>query len=596
MIEIPPALIYLGGLLLIPFLKGRAGSLWALTIGSLGLLAALLLPESSGGITLQILPGIETVILTVDPARHLAGVIFSLAGLMAIIYASYREPGGIQMAGILASIAAATGIVYAGDFITIFIFWELLALASLCIIWASDDIRSGGAGYRYLLFHIFGGACLLGGIVHTIITTGTAAIGPVGDGAGLILMLIGIGVNAAAIPVHTWLPDAYPAASIEGSVALCIFTTKAAVFLLAMIGGWGVTVAYIGAAMALYGAIFALLQDDIRRLLSYSVISQGGYMIAAIGAGTVAGLDAGIAHMAGDIIFKSLLFMAAGAVIYRTGRGRLSELGGMAKAMPLTALFAIIGGLGLAGVPGFSGGATKGMILEAATAVPFLTPLLLVTAVITAIYVFRFLYLIFFRAAPKESPSGDAPVPMLCAMGGAALLTVVIGVFPTILTDHLPGGTMAHPFALSHLGASLGILATAGLLILLIRPLRMPGQGWEGDIDRLYMAMGRGITWLSAEPLTHGAEGIGRGAGSLITVVQKASANPPVACRIAWKTSALPYVRAFSDPQAIQQYEESLKELRRNYQDEQTIIQGGGYGIILIAIVAFLYFLFDLIR
>ncbi|WP_211530692.1 proton-conducting transporter transmembrane domain-containing protein [Methanocalculus chunghsingensis] len=596
MIEIPPAFIYLGGLLIIPILKGRLGNLWALIIGSLGLLAAVLIPETSGGITLQVLPGIETIILTMDPFRHLAGIIFSLAGLMAIVYATYRDLRKVQMIGILASIAAATGIVYAGDFITVFIFWELLALASLCIIWASDDIRSGGAGYRYLLFHILGGACLLGGIVHTIITTGTAAIGPVGDGAGLILMLIGIGVNAAAIPVHTWLPDAYPVASVEGSVALCIFTTKAAVFLLAMIGGWGVVVAYLGAAMALYGAIFALLQDDIRRLLSYSVISQGGYMIAAIGAGTAAGLDAGIAHMAGDIVFKSLLFMVAGAVIYRTGRGRLSELGGLAKAMPVTALFAIIGGLGLAGLPGFSGGATKGMVLEAASAVPFLTPILLISAVITTIYVFRFLYFIFFRVAPGECSSGDAPLPMLVAMGGAALITVAIGAFPNLLTDLLPGGTVAHPFAVSHLIESGGILITALILILLLRPLRRPGEGWETDIDRLYIAVGRGITWISAEPLSHGAEGISRRTGSLITVVQRASANPPVACHIAWKTSVLPFVRVFSDPPAIQRYEDSLRELRRSYPDEQTPIQGGGYGIILIAIVAFLYFLFDLIR
>jgi len=196
--------------------------------------------------------------------------------------------------------------------------------------------------------------------------------------------------------------------------------------------------------------------------------------------------------------------------------------------MPVTALFAIIGGLALAGVPGLSGGAPKVMVLEAASAVPLLTPILLASAVITAIYVFRFLYLIFFRAVPKGCSSGDdAPLPMLVAMGSAALTTIEIGIFPSLLTDLLAGGgpwvsqqtgagidqqissrggTMGHPFALRQLIESGGILITAALPILLLRPLRMPGQGWEADVDRLYSAMGRVITWISADPLSHGAQ------------------------------------------------------------------------------------------
>ncbi|MDO8841947.1 proton-conducting transporter membrane subunit [Methanocalculus sp.] len=599
MIEIPPACIYLLGLLIVPLIPGVFRKVWTLLIGAVGVLLVLLLNLASPGVILEIIPGIETILLTVDPMRQLAGIIFALAGFITLIYASYRDLPALETTGILASIAAAMGIVYAGDLITVFVFWELLALASLAIIWSSEDPKSSGAGYRYLLFHIFGGACLLGGIVYTIATTGSAAFGSVGDGFGVVLMLIGIGVNAAFIPLHTWVPDAYPRASVVGSVALCIFTTKAAVFLLAAIGGWGLTVAYMGGAMALYGAIYALMQDDIRRLLAYSIISQGGYMVAAIGVGTVAGLDAGLAHMVNDILFKSLLFMAAGAVILRTGHHRLSELGGLSGMMPKTTLCAVIGGLALAGLPGLNGAVSKGMVIEAAGSVPYLSLILLVSAVITVIYVSRLLYFVFFRSAhgTKEGiiPE-DAPAPMLVAMGITALLCLIIGLLPDLLTNLLPGGTHAHPFSPSHLPESVAIFALAGIVLLLVRSLRSPGRGFETDIDSFYIALGRGVTWIAADPLVRGAEGIGKGIECLATFLRVVVANPPVACQIGMKTLALPVMRAFSSPSTSKVYEDTLMEMKARYPDDQINIWGGGYGIIFISIIAFLYFIFDILK
>jgi multicomponent Na+:H+ antiporter subunit D len=599
MTEIPPAFIYLIGLLLVPLIPGVFRKVWTLLVGAVGVLLVLLLGPASPGVVLEIIPGIETVLLTVDPMRQLAGIIFAIAGFITLIYASYRDLPVLETTGILASIAAAIGIVYAGDLITVFIFWELLALASLAIIWSSEVPNSSGAGYRYLLFHIFGGACLLGGIVSTIVTTGSAAIGSAGDGSGLLLMLIGIGVNAAFIPLHTWVPDAYPRASVVGSVALCIFTTKAAVFLLATIGGWGLTVAYMGGAMALYGAIYALMQDDIRRLLAYSIISQGGYMVAAIGVGTVAGLDAGLAHLVNDILFKSLLFMAAGAVIFRTGRHRLSELGGLSGMMPKTTLCAVIGGLALAGLPGLNGAVSKGMVIEAAGSVPYLSMILIVSAVITVIYVSRLLYFVFFRPAvgrEKGTLSEDAPTPMFIAMGIVALLCLVIGLFPDLLTDLLPGGTHAHPFSPSHLLESGAIFAAAGILLFLIRPLHRPSHGIEIDIDTLYIASGRAVTWFAADPLLRGAEGIGTRIDGLVTFLRVVVANPPVACQIGIRTLVLPVMRAFSSPSASKMYEDTLLEMKARYPDDQINIWGGGYGIIFISIIAFLYFIFDLVK
>jgi len=597
MIDIPPAFVYLLGILLIPVLSGQVRKVWTLLVGVLGLLLIASLQSVAPALTIGLLPGIDMVLLTVDPMRQVAGGIFALSGLIVLIYATYRDLPTAETAGILASIGAVLGVVYAGDLITVFIFWEALALASLLIIWSPRSAESVAAGYRYLLYHIFGGSCLLAGIVYTVVATGSAAIGPVGGG-GLLLMLVGIGVNAAFFPLHTWVPDAYPRASVVGSAALCIFTTKAAVFLLAEIGGWGVTVAYMGGVMALYGGVYALMQDDIRRLLSYSIISQGGYMVAAIGAGSVAGIDAGLAHMVSDILFKSLLFMAAGAVILRTGSHRLSGLGGLWKAMPVTTLCAVIGSLSLAGLPGLNGAMSKGMAIEAAGAVPYLSPLLLVSSVITVLYVYRFLYLGFFRPAPgvrEGPPLRDPPVPMMVAMGVTALLCIVLGLFPGILTDLLPGGTGAHPFALAGLIESVAIFAVAGVLLLAVRPLRQPWPGATIDIDVLYIGAGRAVTWFSAVPLMHIAGAIDHGIERATVCLKRVTANPTVAIQIAGKSATLPLMQAFLDPSRSQAYEEELSYLRDHYPDVQTDIWGGGYGLIFISIIAFLYFILDVV-
>jgi len=599
MIAFPPSLLFLIGLLFVPILRGGARKCWTLLLGAAGIVMVLSIGSSAPDLVVAIIPGIETILLTTDPMRQLAGTIFALSGFLVIIYATYRDLPRLETMGILASVAAALGIVYAGDLITVFVFWELLALASLAIIWSSKDSQSSAAGYRYLLFHIFGGACLLGGIVYTIVTTGTAEIGAVGDGMGFLLLFIGIGINAAFIPLHTWLPDAYPTASVVGSGALCIFTTKAAVFLLAAIGGWGIALAYMGGVMALYGAVYALMQDDIRRLLSYSVISQGGYMVAAIGVGTVAGIDAGLAHLVDDILFKSLLFMAAGAVVMRTGSGRLSELGGLARTMPKTTVCAVIGGLALAGLPGFNGAVSKGMVLEAAEMLPYLAPLLIISAVITVIYVIRFLYLGFFRPASGTREGrlpDDPPTPMMIAMGVTALICILIGLYPPFLTSLLPGMTAAHPFGPSHLLESALIFGAAGVLLLILAPLRRPWLGVETDVDLLYIRAGRLVGWIAKNPLPHGADLIGTSLQRILSTLRIISANPPVACQIAIRSIALPLVRAFSDPSKTRAYEERLSHMKDQYPDEQISIWGGGYGIIFISIIAFLYFLFYLIK
>lgn len=598
MIDVPPGIIYLLGLLLVPFLPGLYRKGWVLFIGFSGLILTLL-TDTAPDMVIHFIPGIETVLFTTDPLRQLAGGIFALSGLFVLIYASYRPLPVAETMGILASVGAALGVVFAGDFVTVFLFWELLAIAALAIIWSSKDPASSGAGFRYLLFHIFGGACLLGGIVYTVTLSGTAAIDqPVPEaGIGYLLMLVGIGVNAGFILLHTWAPDAYPKASAVGSVALCIFTTKAAVFLLAVLGGLGAPVAYLGGVMALYGALFALMQDDIRTLLSYSVISQGGYMIAAGGVGMAGGIDASLAHMVNDILFKSLLFMAAGAVIIRTGRNLMSESGGLYRTMPLTTLLAVIGGLSLAGLPGLNGAVSKGMVIDAAHDMQFLALILLASAVITVIYVVRFLYLVFFRKSESdETPSSDAPVIMLIPMGILALLCIIIGLFPDLLTGLLPGGSAAHPFSPSHLTESAAIFAVAGVLLLLLPPLRNPWRRNRVDIDLLYIRAGQGVTWFSAHPLSDIAGFFEDLVASLKHRTGVFLANPSVACQITGRRLMLPLVRCCFPSSGAEAFEKDLAILTKRYPHDQINIWGGGYGILFISFITFVYFIYYLLK
>jgi len=593
---IPPAFIILAGLLPVSLIHGTARKIWVIGVVAVGFLAAVLAVQGTSAWSFTLSPGIELVLFSVDPVRVYAGVVFAGAAVLAVLYALFRNLPAVETMGILASAGAALGIVYAGDFITVFIFWELLALASLLIIWSAPG--SGGSGFRYLLYHIFGGACLLAGCATAIVASGSTLLGPVVPGPGYLLIAIGIGVNAAFIPLHTWVPDAYPRASIPGAVALSIFTTKVAVLLLVIIGGWGQAVAYMGAAMALYGAVFALFQDDIRRLLSYSIISQVGYMVAAIGVGTVAGIDAALAHMANDILFKALLFMAAGAVIYRTGISRMSHLGGLSRTMPLTAIAAVIGGFALAGVPGLNGSVSKGMVIEAVAGLPYLAPLLLIVAVITVLYVVRFLYFIFFRTAPaslRVIDLDEAPVAMLAAMTVAAGCCLLFGLFPDLLAAHLPGRMHAHPFSFAHLAESAAVLLAAMLLLLLVRPLRCPGWSFEKDLDRIYCAAGHALFWFAISPLSAFRRSVNLIVHSITSSVSWISRNPAMAIRIGGITLALPFVRALSDPASADAYVAMLTGMRERYPEERMGIRGSGYGLILVSIITFLYYLYDVL-
>ncbi len=361
---LPPFIMYLFGLAVLPLLPKRIRYIWMIAVAVLGFASVSLLESGHSGWILPFLSGMNLSLLFADGLSLVVGYIFAAISIIVIIYARAEECITHQAATLL-QMSAGMGIIFAGDFITLFLFWELLALSSLALIWHGGK-EAQGPGYRYALMHILGGVLLIGGIGIQYAETGSFQVGLVASGLATIFFILGIGMNAAIVPLHAWLPDSYPKASITGSVILSIFTTKAAVYLLARTLPGTEALMALGAFMIFYGITFALLQDDMRALLSYHIVSQVGYMVAAIGIGTTLAINGGIAHLFNNILYKGLLFMVVGAIIYQTGQNRLSELGGLRRQMPVTFAACVIASLAIAGVPGLNGFISKELIVGGA--------------------------------------------------------------------------------------------------------------------------------------------------------------------------------------------------------------------------------------
>nr|MBC8520752.1 Na+/H+ antiporter subunit D [Methanomicrobia archaeon] len=270
--NIPPGFIFIFGAVLIPlFGKGRVRDFYLVILAALGLISVAFLREPQTAWSFSV-SGFGLIFLQVDRLSQIMGYIFAIAGGGAIIYSlSTVKENGHHICALL-YMGSALGAVFAGDFFTLYIFWEMMAFSSLGLIWYEGSKRARDSGMRYILFHLFGGCALLGGIIIHYMNTGAIAVESVNPGIGYFLLLIGIGVNAAFIPLHTWLPDSYPKATIAGTIFLSIFTTKTGIYVLARTFSGVEVVAFIGGAMCLYGVIFAILQNDVRKLLSYHIV------------------------------------------------------------------------------------------------------------------------------------------------------------------------------------------------------------------------------------------------------------------------------------------------------------------------------------
>jgi multicomponent Na+:H+ antiporter subunit D len=448
--------------------------------------------------------GYNLVLLRVDSLSFFAGTIFAIITFLGILYAAAVARPSLHLFALLYA-GTSLGAVFAGDWISLLVFWELMAITSTFLIWQERG-EAIGAGYRYFLFHCLGGALLGAGIAMLYFGGGSSLVGPMSGIPDLTYRLLasvfifaGIGVNACFIPLHTWLPDSYPRANFVASVFLSVYTTKAAVYLLARAQPTGEYVAIMGAIMAVYGVTFAVLQNDMRRLLSYHIISQVGYMVAGIGlvgwwgaASEIGalGLDGGMAHLFNNILYKTLLFMAIGVIIWKTGENQLSRVGGLQRKMPVTALVYWIAALSISGVPLFNGFVSKGMVMLAAEETSLgLWALLVIASFGTFLSFLKLGYFAFLR--PGTTEATDPPLPMQAGMMGAALLCVAIGLYPPLLYAILPLPTAYQAYAPVRLLETLLVLGAAAAFFFTVgRRVLEPHETRLRDVDVAYIAAG----------------------------------------------------------------------------------------------------------
>jgi multicomponent Na+:H+ antiporter subunit D len=458
-----PSLFLILGAPFIPLFKGRARQAWIVLLPVLAFVAVLMATPGTYGVFNFM--GLELVFGRVDKLSLAFAHVFTIAAAIGALYALHVDDDSQHIAAFIYA-GSAIGVTFAGDLLTLFLFWELMAFASVWLIWSRRVEASIAAGYRYLLVHAVGGVLLLAGILfHYVETDSIAFVAMQPGGPAFWLILAGFLLNAAVPPLHAWLADAYPEATVTGAVFLSAFTTKTAVYTL--IRGYPGTeiLIWLGTIMALYGVVYAVLANDIRRLLAYHIISQVGYMVAGVGIGTVMALNGAVSHAYTHILYKGLLFMGAGAVIHMTSRSKLTELGGIYRWMPWTFVLYMIGGFSISAFPLFSGFVSKSMVVDAAAESHLAWIWLGLTMASAGTFLHTGLKLPYFTFLGKDSglrPT-DPPWNMLAAMGIAAFLCIFIGVYPSWLYAMLPDPVVYRPYTATHVVWALQILLFTGV-------------------------------------------------------------------------------------------------------------------------------------
>jgi multicomponent Na+:H+ antiporter subunit D len=481
-----PALILLLASVLIGLLKGHARTAVVLLAPLLTLWAVWQIPDGIQGSVKFLSYYIEPV--EGSPLRRLFATIFAIMVFVGGLYA-YRVARWYELSAAFAYASGAVGVCFAGDLITFFLYWELMALFSTIVVWCGGTPAARAAGIRYAIMHLLGGVVLKVGIEGVVVGTGSIQIAPMlATDFSSWMILIGILINAAAPPVSAWLSDAYPEASPTGSVFLSAFTTKTAVLALILLFPGEPVLIGVGLFMVMYGIIYALLENDVRRILAYSIVNQVGFMVCAVGIGTQMALNGAAAHAFAHIIYKALLFMSAGVVIYRTGKSKCTELGGLFRTMPLTTVCGIIGALAISSFPLTSGFVTKSLISQAAIDQSLVWVYMLLTAASAGVFLhagIKFPWFVFFARDSGLRPK-DAPWNMGLAMVIFAGLCILIGVFPELLYPFLPYKVQYKPYTAGKVLFYLQLLLFSGLAFFVLLPLMKRTETISLDTDWLW--------------------------------------------------------------------------------------------------------------
>jgi multicomponent Na+:H+ antiporter subunit D len=504
---IHPAAILLLGALLLPLLRGRVRSVLLIAVPMLVFARVLSLETGQHG-CVQFLDWTLTF-GRVDRLSQVFGYIMSLMCILGSLYALHVKESS-QHSAAWSYVAGSLGVIYAGDFLTLFLFWELMAFSSVFLIWLRRTPQSLASGFRYLLVHIAGGLFLLAGIMLRYQATGgdlSFSLMTEHPDTGTWLILIGFILNAAVPPLHAWLPDAYGSATVTGSVFLCAFTTKTAVY--ALCRGFAGTEILIplGVAMAIYGVVYAVLENDARRLLAYHIISQVGYMVAGVGLGTQMAINGACAHAFAHILYKGLLFMGTGSVLQMTGVSKFTELGGLYKKMPWAFFFTLIGGLSISAFPLFSGFVSKSMIVAAGfedhrTIAAFLLMLASAgTFLHTGLKVPYFIWFGKNNCSPQTwERAKDPPWNMCAAMALMSFFCIFIGCYTPYLYQLLPYPVEYHPYTAYHVSETLQILLFTAVGFFLFLKKLVPEATISLDMDWFYRMGGRAVLWFARRP------------------------------------------------------------------------------------------------
>ncbi|HEU18831.1 MAG TPA: Na(+)/H(+) antiporter subunit D [Deltaproteobacteria bacterium] len=470
---VPPGLIFIIGALFIPLIKNRTMKCgYLLLLPIISFINLIHIPVGTN-FTVEFL-GYNLVFAEIDRLSLLFGYVFHLITVIAVIYALHVKDDLQHVAGYIYG-GAALGVTFAGDLLSLFVFWEMLTVGSVFLIWARRTQKSLDAGFRYALVHIVGGLMLLAGILMHIHSTGSVDftyIGLENGNLGSYLIFFGFGVNCAWPLLHPWLTDAYPEATITGVIFLSAFTTKTAVYALARAFPGTSMLIWIGAVMTMFPIFYAVIENDLRRVLAYSLINQVGFMVCGIGIGTHLAINGAVSHAFNDIIFKALLFMSVGAVMYRTGKVNATDLGGLYKSMPLTCLFCIVGAASISAFPLFSGFVSKSMVMSAASMGGMSLIWFMLLFASAGVFHHAGIKIPFFAFFSHDSGirTKEAPLNMLIAMGIAAFLCIFIGTFPQYSVYRLLPFTdvVYHPYTPTHIMAQTQLLFFSALAFTLL--------------------------------------------------------------------------------------------------------------------------------
>jgi len=511
-----PALILIAGALLLPLVPSRLKKAFLVLVPILVFLRIIQMQSAGHGSFGHVHVLDWTLVFgRVDSLSLVFGYIMALMCILGTVYGMHVQEDAQHIAAWI-YVAGSLGSIYAGDYIVLFLFWELMAVSSVFLIWFRRRPESLGAGLRYFLVHVSGGLLLLAGMILYCNAKGSWAFDAMDvrhPTPAMYLIMTGFILNAAVPPLHAWLPDAYGEATFNGSVFMCAFTTKTAVYALCRSFAGMEILVPLGVAMALYGVIYAVLENDSRRLLAYHIISQVGYMVAGVGLGTAMAINGAVAHAFAHILYKGLLFMGTGSVLYMTGESKFTELGGLWKKMPWTFVFTLIGGLSISAFPLFSGFVSKSMIVSAGFEdhklwVGFL--LLLASAGTFLHTGLKVPYFIWFgKNKPKPevwNRAAEPPANMNVAMAITSFLCIFIGCYPVWLYKMLPYPEEAMkylPVVYSpyHVFETLQILLFTGLGFFLLLKKLVPEPTISLDTDWFYRMGGRVFLWFARKPV-----------------------------------------------------------------------------------------------